>query len=85
MQQSQIQTFVTGLCELNQDPIKFKLNLRDFLIQIKEYSGDGLDDIYAQEAAEEKEKREKEAREKNIQIPGMLKPSELPPNEDEEL
>jgi exportin-1 len=85
MQASQIQTFVTGLCELNQDPIKFKLNLRDFLIQLKEFSGENTDAIYAQEAAEEKEKKEKEEREKNLHIPGMIKPSELPPNEDEEL
>jgi len=85
VQQSQIQTFVTGLCELNQDPIKFKLNLRDFLIQLKEYSGEDTDDIYRQEAQEEKERKEKEEREKAQNIPGMLKPSEMPPNEDEEL
>lgn len=85
VQQGHIQSFVTGLLELNQDPIKFKLNLRDFLIQLKEFSGDDTDDLYKQEAQEEKEKKDAEDREKALNIPGMVKPSELPPNEDEEL
>ena len=85
MQQAQVQAFVTGLCELNQDPIKFKLNLRDFLIQLKEFSGEDADAIYAQEAQEDKERKEREEREKALTVPGMVKPSELPPNEDEEL
>jgi exportin-1 len=85
VQQSQIQAFVSGLCELNQDPIRFKLNLRDFLIQLKEYAGEDTDDIYKQEAQEEKEKKDAEEKNKALTIPGMVKPSELPPNEDEEL
>lgn len=85
MQQAQVQTFVTGLCEFNQDPVKFRLNLRDFLIQLKEYAGEDTDDIYRQEAQEEKEQKETEDREKQLNIPGMIKPSELPPQEDEEL
>lgn len=85
VQRTQIETFVTGLCELNQDFVKFKLNLRDFLIQLREYSGEEADDIYRQEAQEEKEKKDAEEREKQLHIPGMIKPSELPPNEDEEL
>lgn len=85
VQRSQIETFVTGLCELNQDFVKFKLNLRDFLIQLREYSGEDAEEIYRQEAQEEKEKKDAAEREKQLHIPGMIKPSELPPNEDEEL
>lgn len=86
VQQSQIQTFVTGLCELNQDPIKFKLNLRDFLIQIKEYSAqDAEEEAYREEAEAEKAKKAQEEKEKALNVPGMIKPSELPQNEDEEL
>lgn len=76
---AQIQTFVTGLAELNQDPVKFKLNLRDFLIELREFSGDNAE-LYL----EEQEARKAEERQKALTVPGMVKPSEVV-DADEEL
>ncbi len=60
---------------------RFKLNLRDFLIQLKEFSGDNAD-LYA----DEKEQQERDAkaaeRERLSKVGGLLKPAEL---EDDEL
>lgn len=68
--------------ELNSHTDRFKLNLRDFLIQLKEFSGDNAE-LYA----DEKEQQEKDAkaaeRERLSKISGLLKPSELAEDDDE--
>lgn len=78
---SQIKSFVDGLFTLNSTHDRFKLNLRDFLIQLKEFAGDNAE-LYA----EEKEQQERDAkaaeRERQIKVGGLLKPAEL---EDDEL
>lgn len=79
---AQIKAFVQGLFDLNSSTDRFKLNLRDFLIQLKEFSGDNAE-LYA----EEKEQQEKDAkaaeRERLSKIGGLLKPSELAEDDDE--
>ena len=63
---------------------KFKLILRDFLIQLKEFSAGGADnaDLF-QEDREQAAKESKEAeRERMSKVGGLLKPSEI---EDDEL
>lgn len=61
---------------------RFKLNLRDFLIQLKEFAGDNAE-LYA----EEKEQQEREAkaveRERLSKVGGLLKPAELADDDDE--
>lgn len=78
----QIKSFVEGLFTYNSNYDRFKLNLRDFLIQLKEFSGDNAE-LYA----EEKEQQEKEAkaaeRERLSKVGGLLKPSELAEDDDE--
>ncbi|CAG8766364.1 9934_t:CDS:1, partial [Ambispora leptoticha] len=79
---AQIQIFVMGLFELNQDPAKFKLHLRDFLIQLKEFAGDNTD-LYLDEREAELERKKKEEMESALKIPGLVKPADLPMDEEE--
>ena len=79
---AQIKTFVEGLFSLNSTYDRFKLNLRDFLIQLKEFAGDNAE-LYA----EEKEQQERDAkaaeRERQAKVGGLLKPAELADDDDE--
>lgn len=78
---AQIQTFVEGLFTLNTQYDKFRLNLRDFLISLKEFAGDNAELFLV-----EKEQQERDAKaadlERRGKVGGLLKPSEL---EDDEL
>lgn len=73
-----MQVFVNGLFELNQDPLRFKQNLRDFLIQLREVGGDvdNAEFFVDEREAEAKVKLEAEHA-KAAAVPGMLKPSEM--------
>ena len=79
---NQIKVFVEGLFALNSTYDRFKLNLRDFLIQLKEFAGDNAE-LYA----EEKEQQERDAkaaeRERLSKVGGLLKPAELNEDDDE--
>lgn len=73
---SQVQAFVVSLGELHEDISRFKLSLRDFLIQLKEFSGDNAD-LYLEEKETEAQKRAQEELQNAMRVPGMLKPSEM--------
>ncbi|KAL2110664.1 hypothetical protein VUR80DRAFT_870 [Thermomyces stellatus] len=80
LQPTQITSFVENLFQYNTQYDKFRLNLRDFLISLKEFAGDNAE-LYAVE----KEQQEKDARaadlERRAKVGGLLKPSEI--DEDE--
>lgn len=71
-----MQAFVTGLGEYHSDINRFKLALRDFLIQLKEFSGDNTE-LFLEEKESEAERRATEEREAARRIPGMLKPDQI--------
>src|SRR5690554_3902471 len=73
---SQIQTFTIALFETNRDPNKFKLHLRDFLIQLTEFGAS--DELFLDEREAESEAKRKMEREAALRIPGLVKPSDLP-------
>ena len=73
---SQIQTFVLSLGEFHSDINRFKLALRDFLVQLKEFSGDNAE-LFLEEKELEAQRKAQEEREAAMRIPGMLKPSQL--------
>lgn len=81
MYRNQITSFVEGLFTLNTQYDKFRLNLRDFLVSLKEFAGDNAELFIV-----EKEQQEQDAKnadmERRQKVGGLLKPSEL---EDEEL
>lgn len=68
---------------MNSNYDRFKLGLRDFLIQLKEFSSGDNADLYA----DEKEQREKDAkaaeRERLSKVGGLLKPAELAEDDEE--
>jgi exportin-1 len=79
----QIKVFVMAMFEYNSSPAKFKLEVRDFLIQLKEFAGENAE-LYLEEKETEMESKRKAEREKALSIPGMVKPSELPSTMDED-
>ena len=78
----QIKSFVEGLFSLNYDLAKFKLHLRDFLIQLKEFSGDNTE-LYAEEREQERQTAKEAERERAMKVGGLLKPAELLDQDDE--
>ncbi|THG96616.1 hypothetical protein EW145_g7750 [Phellinidium pouzarii] len=76
MQLVQVQAFVRSLGELHNDINRFKLSLRDFLIQLKEFSGDNAELFLEEREAEMQHKAQMEMN-AAMRIPGMLKPSQL--------
>lgn len=75
--------FVMAMFEYNNVPSKFKLEVRDFLIQLKEFAGENAE-LYLEEKEAEMESKRKAEREKALSIPGMVKPSELPTMDEDE-
>jgi exportin-1 len=73
---AQVSVFVMSLGEYHADINRFKLALRDFLIQLKEFSGDNTELFLEEKEAEQQMKAQTE-REQAMRIPGMLKPSQL--------
>lgn len=69
--------------EYNNNLPKFKLEVRDFLIQLKEFAGENTE-LYLEEKEAEMEAKRKEEKEKALRIPGMVKPSELPSMDEDE-
>jgi exportin-1 len=78
---AQIATFVEGLFSLNTQYDKFRLNLRDFLISLKEFVGDNAELFIVEKEQAERENKAADL-ERRQKVGGLLKPSEL---EDDEL
>lgn len=76
LQNGQITAFVVSLGEYHSDINRFKLALRDFLIQLKEFSGDNTE-LFLEEKETEQQMKAQADREQAMRIPGMLKPSQI--------
>ncbi|KAI0035982.1 putative CRM1-nuclear export factor, exportin [Vararia minispora EC-137] len=68
--------FVMNMFETHSDANRFKGSLRDFLIQLKEFSDDNSELFRDEKEAEALLKAQQE-REQAMRIPGMLKPSQI--------
>jgi exportin-1 len=64
------------------DANRFKMAVRDFLIQLKEFEGDNAE-LFLEEKELEASAKAAAEREAAIRVPGMLKPSQI--QDDEEL
>jgi len=73
---SDIMVFVLNLAEFHSDVNRFKLALRDFLIQLKEFSDDNAE-LFVDEKEAEAARQAQQEREAALRIPGMIKPSQL--------
>ena len=74
---SQVSSFVDGMFDLKTDLPTFKTHLRDFLIQLKEFSVEDNSGLFSEEADQAAIEREKAVLLERSAIPGMLKPSEI--------
>ncbi|XP_058093970.1 protein EXPORTIN 1A [Magnolia sinica] len=73
MTTAEVTQFVNGLIESRNDLSTFKNHIRDFLVQSKEFSAQDNKDLYAEEAAAQRERE----RQRMLSIPGLIAPSEL--------
>lgn len=75
---NQIKITVQGLFNLNQDFPAFKDHLRDFLVQIREFTGEDDSDLYLEERMLALRQAQEEKRRFQLSVPGILNPHELP-------
>ncbi|KAK4740659.1 hypothetical protein SAY87_024247 [Trapa incisa] len=73
MSPAEVTQFVNGLFESMNDLPTFKNHIRDFLVQSKEFSAQDNRDLYAEEAAAQKERERK----RMMSIPGLIAPNEI--------
>ncbi|GFP94285.1 exportin-1 [Phtheirospermum japonicum] len=73
MTTAEVTQFVNGLFESRADLPSFKNHIRDFLVQSKEFSAQDNKDLYAEEAAVQREKE----RQRMLSIPGLIAPNEI--------
>ena len=78
---AQIQKFITDLFTQADDINRFKLTLRDFLIQLKEFAGDNAE-LFAEDREKAAQELKVQERERAMKVGGLLKPSEI---DDDEL
>lgn len=74
---TQVGTFVDGMFDLKMDLPTFKTHLRDFLIQLKEFSVEDNSGLYSEEQEMATRQREEAAAAQRMAVPGILKPSEI--------
>lgn len=75
--QTQVAKFVEGMFDLNMDLPTFKTHLRDFLIELKEFSAEDNSALFTEEQERERLQREQQMMAERSQVPGMIKPAEI--------
>lgn len=75
--QDQIRVTIKGFFSFNTDVTAMRNHLRDFLVQIKEFNGEDIYDLFL----EEREAEIQAAQSKKKSVPGMLNPNDI--DEDE--
>lgn len=71
-----------GLFDLFRDHELLMAHIRDFLIQLREVSGENAE-MFHEELELEQERKKKVELETAMKIPGLMKPSELPDDADD--
>ena len=73
----QVANFVNAMLDLNMDLPSFKTQLRDFLIELKEFQADDNNDaLYAEEQELRRQQELQQLQAQRANVPGMVKPSE---------
>ncbi|KAI8636928.1 nuclear export factor CRM1 [Parasitella parasitica] len=76
LKSKQIKSFVKAMMEYNIVLPKFKLEVRDFLNQLKEFTGENAE-LYLEEKKAEMNEKKRQEKEKVLLVPGVIKPSDL--------
>jgi len=79
----QIVDFVVGLFDLRMDLPTFKTHLRDFLVQLKEFSAENNQDLYSEERAQQVAARQEAERAQRLAVPGLVNPNDRPMDDDD--
>lgn len=74
---NQIKITVQGMFNLDQDIPAFKEHLRDFLVQIREYTGEDDSDLFLEEREKALQAAQAEKRRIQLTVPGILNPHEV--------
>lgn len=74
---TQVNAFLDGMFDLKLDLQSFKTLLRDFLIQLKEFSIEDNSGLYSEENEFEIRQKEEKEQAQRSAVPGLLKPSEI--------
>lgn len=74
---AQVVAFVLGLFDISLDLNDFKQHLRDFLITVKEFANEDNSELYSEETEAGLELTRQEQWQYRASVPGLLKPSEL--------
>lgn len=77
LQETQITLFIKGLFSFDQDIGAFREHVRDFLVQIREFSGADLADLYLEEREAEIAKAQNDKLKAQSAVPGLLGPNEM--------
>ncbi|XP_014218596.1 exportin-1 [Copidosoma floridanum] len=75
---NQIKITVQGLFNLNQNIPAFKEHLRDFLVQIREYTGEDDSDLFLEERETALREAQEEKRGQQMAVPGIINPHDIP-------
>lgn len=75
---AQVDITVKGFFDLDQDIPAFKDHLRDFLIQIREFSGADDSDLFLAEREQLLRQHEEEKRRRQMMVPGVINPHDIP-------
>eukprot|EP00980_Cylindrotheca_fusiformis_P007359 scaffold1525_cov142-Cylindrotheca_fusiformis.AAC.159 len=73
----QVAKFVDGMFDIKMDLPTFKTHLRDFLIELKEFSSEDNSALFSEEQERERNQRERMMMAERSAVPGMMKPSEV--------
>lgn len=74
LQEAQLVVFIKGLFALDTDVTAFREHLRDFLVQIREITGEDLSDLYLEEREAEIAAAQAEKLKRQAEVPGLLSP-----------
>lgn len=77
LNQEQIVQFLQALTQTYANLNKFKLVLKDFLVQLKTVGGDVEAYVFAEDIEEEKQQKLKQQRERDMQVGGLIKPRDM--------
>jgi len=75
--ENQIKITVTGLFNLDMDIPAFKDHLRDFLVQIREFTGEDDTDLFLEEREAALKSAQDDKRRVQMSVPGILNPHEI--------
>jgi exportin-1 len=81
---AQVSKFVTGLFDLTLPLEVFKTHLRNFLIELQEFSSEDNNGLFDEETSNQRNQMQQAEAARRAAVPGILKPSEIGMGEDDD-